>query len=123
MGKPVLKRMFSPEKGSYMLVERSPQMELQLQPLVKPKKKAGSRLWMRFDAAGNSEVIECDKYMIMKRVSIPARDLRILGPVFSHSSNILVGEEKLLHRSFTEIVGGNWQKTAPKFFMVAAELL
>lgn len=57
----------------------------------KGKKKAGgaARLWMRFDRLGNSELVECDKSAIIKRVSIPARDLRILGPVFSHSSNIL----------------------------------
>ena len=55
------------------------------------KKKAGgaARLWMRFDMAGQSELIECDKSVIIKRVSIPARDLRILGPIFSHSSSIL----------------------------------
>ena len=55
------------------------------------KKKAGgaARLWMRFDRTGQSELIECDKSVIIKRVSIPARDLRILGPVFSHSSSIL----------------------------------
>lgn len=56
---------------------------------AKSKKKMGSRLWMRFDRAGRSETFECDKSAILKRVSIPARDLRILGPVFSHSSNIL----------------------------------
>ncbi|KAL5992924.1 hypothetical protein ACLOJK_013843 [Asimina triloba] len=53
------------------------------------KKKTGARLWMRFDRTGQSELLECDKNAITKRVSIPARDLRILGPVFSHSSNIL----------------------------------
>ena len=56
---------------------------------AKSKKKTGSRLWMRFDRTGHSELLECDKSAILKRVSIPARDLRILGPVFSHSSNIL----------------------------------
>ncbi|GMP39314.1 hypothetical protein CsSME_00010193 [Camellia sinensis var. sinensis] len=57
---------------------------------IKPKKKAGgAKLWMRFDKFGQSELIECDKSMIIKRASIPARDLRILGPIFSHSSNIL----------------------------------
>ncbi len=44
---------------------------------------------MRFDRFGNSELMECDKSAIIKRVPIPARDLRILGPVFSHSSKIL----------------------------------
>lgn len=59
------------------------------------KKKAGARLWMRFDRTGQSEVLECDKSVIIKRAGIPARDLRILGPVFSQSSNIL-GELLLL---------------------------
>lgn len=53
------------------------------------KKAVGSRLWMRMDRLGQSELIECDKSVIIKRVSIPARDLRILGPIFSHSSSIL----------------------------------
>jgi hypothetical protein len=59
-----------------------------LAPILK-KKKPGAKLWMRFDAAGNSEVLECDRNAILQRVSIPARDLRILGPVFSQSSHIL----------------------------------
>lgn len=53
------------------------------------KKKAGSRLWMRFDSTGQSEVTELDKNAIIRRASIPTRDLRILGPIFSHSSNII----------------------------------
>lgn len=54
------------------------------------KKTVGTaRLWMRFDRTGQSELIECDKSVIIKRVSIPARDLRILGPIFCHSSSIL----------------------------------
>ncbi|PKU64601.1 Magnesium transporter MRS2-4 [Dendrobium catenatum] len=53
------------------------------------KKKAGSRLWMRFDRTGQSEVAELDKNAIIRRASIPTRDLRILGPIFSHSSNII----------------------------------
>ncbi|KAF6137280.1 hypothetical protein GIB67_036317 [Kingdonia uniflora] len=51
------------------------------------KKKA--RLWIKFDRFGQSEVHEWDKNTIIRRVSIPARDLRILGPLFSQSSNIL----------------------------------
>lgn len=65
------------------------------------KKKTGPRLWMRFDRTGQSEILECDKSVIIKRAGIPARDLRILGPVFSQSSNIL-GELPLL-LLFTEI--------------------
>ncbi|CAH8392025.1 unnamed protein product [Eruca vesicaria subsp. sativa] len=57
------------------------------------KKTRRTRPWMRFCRNGNTEVIECDKSNIMKRVPVPARDLRIRGPVFSNSSNIL-GREK-----------------------------
>lgn len=53
------------------------------------KKTGGARWWMRFDRTGAMEVVEYDKSTIIKRASVPARDLRILGPVFSHSSNIL----------------------------------
>ncbi|KAJ0984286.1 hypothetical protein J5N97_002642 [Dioscorea zingiberensis] len=67
-----------------------------LAPAKAGKKKTGSRLWMRFDRTGNSEVMEWDKSAILKRVSIPARDLRILGPVFSQSSNILAREKAII---------------------------
>jgi magnesium transporter len=53
------------------------------------KKTGGPKLWMRFDRSGGSELVECDKSAIVRRAAIPARDLRILGPVFSHSSSIL----------------------------------
>ncbi|EHA8588888.1 putative Magnesium transporter MRS2-4 [Cocos nucifera] len=51
---------------------------------------------MRFDREGQSEILECDKNAIIKRAAIPARDLRILGPVFSHSSNILAREKAMV---------------------------
>ncbi|KAK4762091.1 hypothetical protein SAY87_029975 [Trapa incisa] len=65
----------------------------------KGKKKIGGTrkwLWMRFDRAGQSELFECEKNAIVRRVSIPARDLRVLGPVFSHSSNILAREKAMV---------------------------
>ncbi|CAN7047745.1 hypothetical protein Bca4012_073708 [Brassica carinata] len=65
--------------------------------VAKAKKKAGgARLWMRFDRTGAMEVVECDKSTIIKRASVPPRDLRILGPVFSHSSNILAREKAIV---------------------------
>nr|XP_043619455.1 magnesium transporter MRS2-4 [Erigeron canadensis] len=65
--------------------------------ITKPKKKAvGARLWMRFDKNGESEVSECDKNTIIKRTGIPPRDLRILGPIFSNSSNILAREKAMV---------------------------
>ncbi|OIW17924.1 hypothetical protein TanjilG_17760 [Lupinus angustifolius] len=63
---------------------------------LKAKKMAGAaRLWMRVDQEGQTEMVEWDKYTIILHASIPARDLRILGPVYSHSSNIL-GRERAI---------------------------
>ncbi|XP_062200394.1 putative magnesium transporter MRS2-G [Phragmites australis] len=59
------------------------------------KKKAGARLWMRLDRWGASEIVELDKASIIRRAGVPPRDLRVLGPVFSHASNIL-GREKAM---------------------------
>lgn len=64
-------------------------------PALGKKKKPGCRMWLRFDIHGNTEVLEVDKYAIMRRASIPARDLRILGPLMSNSSTIL-GREKAI---------------------------
>ncbi|KAK4271191.1 hypothetical protein QN277_019919 [Acacia crassicarpa] len=65
--------------------------------LVKSKKKAGvPRLWMRFNRSGESELVELDKNAIIRIAAIPARDLRILGPIFSHSSNILAREKAMV---------------------------
>ncbi|XP_020221351.1 magnesium transporter MRS2-4 [Cajanus cajan] len=65
--------------------------------LTKPKKKTGgARLWMRFDRSGRSELVEWEKNAIIRHAAIPARDLRILGPVFSHSSNILAREKAMV---------------------------
>ncbi|WVZ22425.1 hypothetical protein V8G54_000969 [Vigna mungo] len=65
--------------------------------LTKVKKKTGSaRLWMRFDRSGRSELVEWEKNAIVHHAAIPARDLRILGPVFSHSSNILAREKAMV---------------------------
>lgn len=60
----------------------------------KPKKKIwGARLWMRFDNSGKSKLVEMDKNSVIRIAAIPARDLRILGPLSSHSFNILAREK------------------------------
>lgn len=65
--------------------------------LAKSKKKAGvARLWIRFNRSGESELVELDKNAIIRLAAIPARDLRILGPLFSHSSNILAREKAMV---------------------------
>ncbi|XP_028792203.1 magnesium transporter MRS2-I isoform X1 [Neltuma alba] len=65
-----------------------------LQPTLK-KKTAVSRSWILLDRNGNGTVLDVDKYAIMRRVEIHARDLRILDPLLSYPSTIL-GREKVI---------------------------
>lgn len=63
---------------------------------VATKKKArSSRSWILLDSTGNSTLLDVDKYAIMHRVHIHARDLRILDPLLSYPSTIL-GREKAI---------------------------
>ncbi|PSS33811.1 Magnesium transporter MRS2-2 like [Actinidia chinensis var. chinensis] len=62
---------------------------------VAKKKPAGSRNWILMDASGQDTVLDVDKYAIMHRVHIHARDLRILDPLLSYPSTIL-GREKAI---------------------------
>ncbi|XP_048138459.1 magnesium transporter MRS2-I-like isoform X2 [Rhodamnia argentea] len=59
------------------------------------KKAAFFRSWILLDREGRSSVLDVDKYEIMRRVGIHARDLRMLDPMLSHPSKIL-GREKLI---------------------------
>nr|CAB3493281.1 unnamed protein product [Digitaria exilis] len=59
------------------------------------KKRGASRSWILFDAVGEERVLDADKYAIMHRVDINARDLRILDPLLSYPSTIL-GRERAI---------------------------
>ncbi|XP_012452740.1 magnesium transporter MRS2-2 isoform X2 [Gossypium raimondii] len=60
------------------------------QVLVTVKKKAQpSRSWAVLDSNGETTLLDVDKYAIMHRVNIHARDLRILDPLLSYPSTIL----------------------------------
>ncbi|KAI9122944.1 hypothetical protein K1719_005833 [Acacia pycnantha] len=66
------------------------------QALVALKKKTqSSRSWILFDSSGQGSILDVDKYAIMHRVQIHARDLRILDPLLSYPSTIL-GREKAI---------------------------
>ncbi|URE38147.1 Magnesium transporter [Musa troglodytarum] len=61
-------------------------------------KKRGQSLrsWIRVDAAtAASQVIEVDKFTMMRRCDLPARDLRLLDPLFVYPSTIL-GRERAI---------------------------
>lgn len=59
------------------------------------KKSVVSRNWILFDGRGEGIVMDLDKFEIMRRVPINARDLRILDPLLSYPSAIL-GREKAI---------------------------
>ncbi|XP_068669764.1 magnesium transporter MRS2-I-like [Aristolochia californica] len=59
------------------------------------KKTAAARSWILLDCEGEGTVLDVDKYAIMHRVQIHARDLRILDPLLSYPSTIL-GRERAI---------------------------
>ncbi|KAF9617542.1 hypothetical protein IFM89_037354 [Coptis chinensis] len=59
------------------------------------KKTVISRSWILLDCSGEGTILDVDKYAIMHRVQIHARDLRILDPLLSYPSTIL-GREKAI---------------------------
>lgn len=67
----------------------------QSQAQVQAKKTAALRSWISLDHDGQGTVLDLDKYAIMRRVHIHARDLRLLDPLLSYPSTIL-GREKVI---------------------------
>ncbi|XP_038888713.1 magnesium transporter MRS2-I-like [Benincasa hispida] len=61
----------------------------------KKKNTAISRSWVSLDREGRSTILDVDKYAIMQRVQINARDLRLLDPLLSYPSTIL-GRERVI---------------------------
>ncbi|KAK6940731.1 hypothetical protein RJ641_030262 [Dillenia turbinata] len=59
------------------------------------KKTAVSTSWILIRNNGEGTILDVDKYAIMKRVNIHARDLRILDPLLSYPSAIL-GRERAI---------------------------
>ena len=102
-GKGVLSALRRRPKKSPSSNQRSPPQEA-IGAVDRPKKKAGvARLWMRLDRWGQSELVELEKNAIIRIAGIPARDLRILGPLFSHSSNILGNSFSFSHFLLIEL--------------------
>ncbi|KAI3959315.1 hypothetical protein MKW98_018905 [Papaver atlanticum] len=66
------------------------------------KRGLGNRSWVRIDPNGNSEIVELDKEPLMRHCSLPARDLRLLDPLFIYPSTIL-GREKAIVVSLEKI--------------------
>ncbi|KAJ7524716.1 hypothetical protein O6H91_17G018000 [Diphasiastrum complanatum] len=59
------------------------------------KRGLGARSWIRIDNRGHVQVLEVDKVTIMRKCELPARDLRLLDPLFVYPAMIL-GREKAI---------------------------
>jgi magnesium transporter len=59
------------------------------------KKKKTASSWVVVDGTGQSTTLDVDKYAVMHRVNIHARDLRIIDPLLSYPSAIL-GRERAI---------------------------
>ncbi|KAE9451148.1 hypothetical protein C3L33_16941, partial [Rhododendron williamsianum] len=55
-----------------------------------------NRSWIKIDQGGNSKILELDKAAIMRHCSLPARDLRLLDPLFIYPSTILGRENAIV---------------------------
>lgn len=62
----------------------------------------GNRSWIKIEQNGNSKTVELDKATVMRHCSLPARDLRLLDPLFIYPSTIL-GREKAIVVSLEQI--------------------
>ncbi|XP_077211355.1 magnesium transporter 3 [Tasmannia lanceolata] len=55
----------------------------------------GNRSWIQIDRNGNSRILVLDKATIMRNCNLPARDFRLLDPLFVYPSTIS-GREKAI---------------------------
>ncbi|KAM7278562.1 hypothetical protein ACFE04_005696 [Oxalis oulophora] len=76
------------------MVAAEPQQQQQTSNFKK-KTASSSRSWVVVDGTGESTTLDVDKYAVMHRVNIHARDLRIIDPLLSYPSAIL-GRERAI---------------------------
>ncbi|KAL2934609.1 Magnesium transporter MRS2-I [Bienertia sinuspersici] len=55
-----------------------------------------SSSWVLFNSEGDSKILDLDKYSILRRLRVHARDLRILDPLLSYPSAILGRERAII---------------------------
>ncbi|PON64661.1 Magnesium transporter [Trema orientale] len=96
----VLESTSSNNTGSFQLHGHGIRGDPRIQGLK--KRGHGCRSWIKIDQNGNSETVELDKAFIMRHCSLPARDLRLLDPLFIYPSTIL-GREKAIVVSLEQI--------------------
>ena len=60
------------------------------------KKTLVCSTWVLFSRDGEKNLLDLDKYSILRRLRIHARDLRILDPLLSYPSTILGRERAII---------------------------
>lgn len=75
------------------------------------KMKTAVSSWVLMNINGETTILDVDKYAIMRRVHIHARDLRILDPLLSYPSTIL-GRERAIVLNL-EVSSSNFFLTFP----------
>ncbi|XP_058114043.1 magnesium transporter MRS2-1-like [Magnolia sinica] len=85
----------NPQPSSRSAASSRPPLFQGLDFLGLKKRGQSLRSWIRVDSSGASQLIEVDKFTMMRRCDLPARDLRLLDPLFVYPSTIL-GREKAI---------------------------
>ncbi|XP_047308932.1 magnesium transporter MRS2-5 isoform X3 [Impatiens glandulifera] len=67
-----------------------------IQGLKKRAHAHGSRSWIKIDQIGNLNILDLDKATVMRHCSLPARDMRLLDPVFIYPSTILGRDQAIV---------------------------
>lgn len=67
-----------------------------IQGLKKRGHAHGSRSWIKIDQIGNLNTLDLDKATVMRHCSLPARDMRLLDPVFIYPSTILGRDQAIV---------------------------
>ncbi|KAL0429726.1 UNVERIFIED_CONTAM: Magnesium transporter MRS2-1 [Sesamum radiatum] len=77
------------------------------------KRGQGVRSWIRVNTTGNSQEIEVDKFTVMRRCDLPARDLRLFRSIIclplDYSCYVLQYVVELQRRLQAAGVGEDWQ--------------
>lgn len=66
------------------------------------KRGHSSRSWIHIERNGKSQIVSLDKAAIMRQSGLPARDLRLLDPLFVYPSTML-GRERAIVVSLEQI--------------------
>ncbi|GJW84806.1 magnesium transporter MRS2-I [Tanacetum coccineum] len=75
--------------------------ELAVEGVGMTVKKKNTRSWILIDSKVNETIMDIDKYAIMHRVQIHARDLRILDPLLSYPSAIPLQQKPISPARFS----------------------